>query len=453
MSISLGSFVEADSSHHHSHKLHKTDSLPVYVICQEDIPVVIRKSGEYVLNKSIHFNNLGSAITIRADNVKLNLRNSSIFLGHAGATGITVQDASEVIIEGDKIINKSHHPQTGNGIALVNANDVIIKKILTENNFNGLFISNSSDVSVFQSEFLSPVNAGAKIVASTDVLFDACDFTGSANAGALFTGENQDCRITNCDFPDAAFTNLLVQQCSGMMVDGCSFTNLGGDSEKSNLVQFGDVDSQIVNDAIFKNCTIVNRSSNTNPEGLALTNVYGMLIDSCVIDIDNTGQPQEDDRSCIHIGDGSGDQIGTNITIRNTICQGSATDGFYPDIGSSNIVIDSCLAANALKDGIFLAGTTASVVQNCTVVNNGTNGIFVGEESSNNAILNNVVSKNGFSIITPDTDPSLPPTGTGIGINADSSYNLVQDNQVFSNAIMNIQDDGTNNVLLNNTSF
>ena len=115
-------------------------------------------------------------------------------------------------------------------------------------------------------------------------------------------------------------------------------------------------------------------------------------------------------------------------------------------------MIDNCLASNALKDGIFLAGTSASVVQNSTVVNNGTNGIFLGEVSFDNAVINNVVIQNGFNIITPITDPSLPPTGTGIGIASDSFSNLIQNNQVFDNAV-NIQDDGIGNMLIANTVF
>ena len=111
------------------------------------------------------------------------------------------------------------------------------------------------------------------------------------------------------------------------------------------------------------------------------------------------------------------------------------------------------LASNALKDGIFLAGTSSSTVINCTAVDNGTNGIFLGEVSFQNAILNNVVINNGFNIITPITDPSLPPTGTGIGIASDSSFNLIQNNSVFQNAVTNIQSDGPNNEIINNTTF
>lgn len=439
-----------------SHKCKKAKASHACVIRQKDLPLVITRSGHYVFEKNIHYKGSGSAITIAANDVKVNLKSYSLTLDHPDATGIKVSDVSEIIIEGDAIIHKSCHNQTGHGIHVSHANKVLLKDIFTINHHSGLLIEHSIDVNVVQSQFLDPAHAGAHVINSTNVQFDGCTFAGSANNGLLFSSANQDCRLVNSNFPDAQFSNLLVQQMSGMMVDNCSFTNVGGDPGKANLVQFGDVftPQQVAIDVTFRNCTIVNRpdlGGNTAPEGLGLYNVSGVLVDSCIVDIDNTGQDPTLDLSAIHIGNGSGVQVGSNVTIRNTISEGPATDGFYPDIGSSNILMDSCLVSNALKDGIFLAGSSACVVQNCTVVNNGTNGIFIGEVSSNNAVLNNVVIQNGFNIISP---PSLPPTGNGIAIQGDgSSFNLIQNNQVFRNAVENIDDDGTSDVVVDNTTF
>ncbi|MFI5343412.1 MAG: right-handed parallel beta-helix repeat-containing protein [Chlamydiales bacterium] len=418
---------------------------------------MINQSGEYCLREDVVYNGHDSAITIKVSDVKLKLNTFSITLTQADATGIRATGVSEIVIESDAIKNTNPTNQTGLGIHLLDTNKVLIQNILTRNHFNGLLIAFSTDVQVLDSQFLNPQNAGAFVAASKNVTFDRCVFAGSGNNGLFFTGPNRDCSLLNCEFPDAEFSNLLVQQINGMIVENCSFTNNGGDSGKPNLVQFGDVfvSDQVANDVIFQNCTIVNRpppGGNTAPEGLGLYNVSGFLVDSCIIDIDNTGQPQEKDLSNIHIGNGSGIQVGTNVTIRNTIVQGPATDGFYPDIGSTFIVIEDCLASGALKDGIFLAGTTSSTVQNCTVTNNGTNGIFLGEISPSNAIINNVITNNGFNPITPITDPSLPPTGNGLGIASDSSFNLIQGNKIFNNAI-NIQDEGFHNVFIDNTIF
>lgn len=444
------------SPSHHGHK-NGCKQKQVHFITQKKIPLVIKCSGEYVLIENVSFKGNGNAITIAANDVKLRLNNFSIKVKKASGTAIFAENVSEIVIENDAIFNSATTNQTGNGIQLVNVTKALISNVFTRGNFFGLLIQNSSDVQILNSEFLNAVQAGASVSTSTNVVFNNCVFAGSANNGLVFNGANQDCSVLNCEFPNAQFTNLLVQQINGMFVDNCSFTNTGGDPGKGNLVQFGDTNTpdQVANDVIFSNCTIRNRPApggNTNPEGLGLYNVSGVLVDSCVIDIDNTGTAQEFDLSGIHIGNGSGVQVGTNVMIRNTIVQGPSMDGFYPDVGSSNIVIDSCLASGALKDGIFVAGTKSCTVQNCTVADNGTNGIFIGEASTLAAIINNVVTNNGFDIITPITDPSIPPTGTGIGISADSSINLVQENQIFGNAT-NHSDFGFGNVFLDNTEF
>ncbi len=432
----------------------KSGSVPVYLISQEDIPAVIKHPGEYILAKSVKYSGSHSAITIAANNVKLNLRNCSIILENSDATGISIIDSSEVVIEADAIVNICHKEQHGNGIHVCKSSDVQLQNVYTKHHHNGILVTESRNVSIVGSEFFHPWHSGVTVKHSIDVSIDNCEFEGSKRNGLVFSNCNRDCRVTNSKFPYAQQTNMLVEQITGMMVANCSFTDLGGDSCKTNIVQFGDVvnDDQIARDIIFENCTITNRAgenTNTNIEGLALVNVAGMIIDSCIIDIDNTGSNQEDDLSAIHIGDGSGLNVGSDIVIRNSIVEGPAMNGIYPDVGSFNIVIDNVSVSNALKNGIFLAGTSASVVKNSTITNNGTNGIFVGEESQNNLIVNNFATSNGHSIIE---DSSLPQ-GAGIGFDESASDNLVQNNQAFANEGMSFQDFGTHNFSTGNSSF
>ncbi len=432
----------------------KSGSVPVYLITQEDVPVVIKQPGEYILAKSIKYSGSHSAITIAANNVKLNFRNCSIILENSDATGISVIDSSEVVIEGDAIINICHREQHGNGIHVCKSSDVQLKNVYTKHHHHGILLTDARNVSILNSQLSHSWQSGAAVKNSINVLFDDCVFEGSKRNGLVFSQDNRDCRVINSSFPYSQFTNMLVQQITGMMVSNCSFTDLGGDAEKSNIVQFGDVthEDQIARDIIFQNNTITNRAgcnTNTSLEGLALVNVSGMIVDTCIVDIDNTGSDPEDDLSAIHIGDGSGTNVGSDIVIKNSVVEGTAMNGIYPDVGSSNIMIDNVLASNALKNGIFLVGTSASIVKNSTVTNNGTNGIFLGEGSTNNSLSGNFVTANGQSIITSSTLPQ----GAGIGIDESATNTLGINNQVFANEGMSVQDLGSHNFFTGNSSF
>jgi len=445
--------ADSSSSHSHSFKRVKSGSVPVYLITQKDIPAVIKHSGEYILASSICYSGCNTAITVEADNVKLNLRNCTIHLENPNATGIAIHDSCEVIVEGDAIINTCHRPQCGTGIHVCKSRDVTLDHVLTKHHHNGLLISESCNVSVLRSEFSHPTHANATVQCSVNVSFDDCVFDGSKHYGVVFSGQNRDCRIINSDFPNAHFTNLLVQEIHGMIVDKCMFTNICGDCEKPALVQFGDKEcKQSVRDVLFTNCTIINKppcDGNHHPEGLYLMHATGVLVDSCIVDIDNEGTCQEHNRSAIHVGSGCEEHFGDSITIRNTICEGHAMNGIHLDVHSRNIVVDNCLTSNALKNGILLQGTHASVIKNSTITSNGTNGIYIGKESKDNALLYNVASHNGHCIICD----SCPPHGAGVAMSKCSSANLIQDNQIFSNEGMNIQDHGKHNVFVNNTSF
>jgi len=425
------------------------------LISQGDIPFTITKSGEYELTENVSLSGSGNAITIKANNVKLNLGSFSITLTNPAANGVLVEGCSEFVIESDSIHNTSSGNQTGCGILVRNVQKGLISGVFTKNHADGLRIKNSSDIRVQSSGFSHAKSNGASVINSKNVVFDACVFDGSKH-GLTFSGANQDCSVLHSMFPSSKFTNLLVQQMSGMLVQDCSFSEVDGNSKKPSLVQFGDKDpTQTCKDVILKNCTIVNKSTNTAPEGLGIYQGSGFLVESCVIDTTNVGQDPAADLSGIHISNPGLGTIASNVIVRNCVIQGSPTDGIYPDTGpgggagSSGVLIEGCLVSGALKDGIFLAGTSASTVRDCTVVNNGTNGIFLGETCVSNAVVGNTVASNGFAII----GSSLLPQGAGIGITSDSSKNTVQYNQVFSNANNGINDLGAGDTFYYNTAY
>jgi len=422
-------------------------------VFQADIPLTITTSGTYILQENVSYKGHHSAIKIKANNVTVDLNGFSVTVSKRRAHGILAKNVSNFTVQNGSIMDNAKQ-QWASDINIMNANQGTIQNISTMGNRNGLSIAQSNNIQVLDSNFSGSMQSAVMVMDSTNITFNN-DMFADSNNGLMVSGNSANIMLSNSSFPTAAFSNLLVQQVNGMMVENSTFGNQGGDPAKPNMVQFGDADpSQMANDVIISNSTIINRPAlggNTAPEGLGIYQGSGFIVDSCVIDIDNTGQDQAADLSGIHIsnpGLGMNGTIASNVIVRNCIIQGPATDGLYPDVGSSGVLLENNLVSGALKDGIFLAGTTNSTVVGNTVVNNGTNGIFLGEVSSSNSIMNNVVNGNGFNPITA----SLPPIGNGIAIASDSSMNIVEGNTVFNNSVDGIDNEGSNNQIIGNNA-
>ncbi len=416
------------------------------VIRQEDIPFTIKCPGEYTLGEDINFDKVGAAITVSSNDVKLHLKTFSITTSTSGSVGILVtnpsgETVSEVTIQSDAISNSSES-SIGSGILLLNTNKVLIDNVFIENYLNNLDIQNSSDVRVLNSQFLNGSSAGANVSGSTNVVFEGCVFNDNLN-GINFNSASQDCSVFNCSFPNSGSTNLFAAEINGLIIENSTFSNTG-DTNQSNLVQLGDTTNTAANNVIVRNSTFTNLSTtNTFPEGLDIQNGSGFLIESCVFLNNNVNQPFDSDLSGIHFGGAGASVFG--VTVRNCVIQGPAIDGIYPDIGSSNGLVEHCVAAGSLKDGILANGTNNTTIQYNTAVSCGINGIALGQGSSSCAVLNNVSSGNGNDgIFIQGAIPQQFPA---------SSENLVQFNATFSNGNFGIEDQGDNDRIFSNTAY
>ncbi len=424
-----------------------------HYIQQEDLPVVIKKSGIYYIEENLNYCKSGAAITIKdAHNVKLVFKARDLKLNHPNATGILVKDSSEVTIENDSIINVGSVPSTGNGIHIVNSNIVRVEQLVILDNFYGVLVESS-----------------------VGVVIDGCIFTDNG-IGVKFAstkvGKNRDCKVVNTAFTNSTgMTNLFAEQIDGFVIEESSFSSTGS-TATVNLAQLGGDASDanaIFSNALVKNSTFTNKSANKNIEGLYIYNGNGFVVDTVLIEIDNSGTCFEADLSGIHIGNGTStidsslSSKAINGIISNTLVQGPATDGYYPDGGTDSVTIINCRATGARKHGIFLAGTTNSVVIGCTTTGNGTatkpndlpkdcdptvfpigSGIDVGQTSLFNAILDNISSGNvvaGVDIDAPTPDHTDP-----------NANNLIQNNKVFNN-LYGIRDQGVNNQVWYNSAF
>lgn len=416
------------------------------VITQKDLPFTVESSGEYVLGQNLTFREEGAAITIAyVHNVKIKFNNNSIKLIHANAMGINIHDSTEITIENDAIKNSCESSQdaTGTSIRVANSRKVILNNLFLVNNGYGVLIENSQDVYVQGSHFFKANITGALVRGSTNVTFDNTVFSDNA-IGLVFASApraNQDCQVLDCAFPNSTgLTNLLAQQINGLTIDGSSFSSTGGTfGVTTNLAQFGDAeDEEVSNDVVIQNSTFINRSArNHSLEGLFLMHGTGFLIDSIIIDIDNTDESAADNFAALHLGTSTQGVTFSNGVVRNSMIQGSPQLGIFSEPGSSNIVVENSLITGALHNGVLLSAITSSVLKENTVSNNNNSGIFLSGASSSNALIGNLVTANTI----------------GIQLASQTSFNTAQGNSVFGNTSSGFYDQGTGNQLWGNTAF
>ncbi len=450
-----------------------TPAIPIF-----SVPFPITASGTYQLQNNVTFTPTALnpvAIPISASNVVLDLGNFSITYldgtpNTLPATGIIVKPSfSDIIIQNGSLLNTKANQANDFGIIIQGANKVNVSKVHTDGSSIGLDVENSTDVRVYGSQFSNANPAGAStpsgafVSGSTDVVFDTDVFNNDGfgiffnDAGVTTAGGlNQDCKVVNCSIPNAATQNLVALQLNGLLIDSCLFGN-NTTSNTTNLVQLGGgASDQIVNDAIVRNSSFTNAltglANGTAQEGLLIAQGQNFLVDSNVFLNNNLGQDKVcQDFSGIHVA-GQGVPV-AGFVIRNNVVQGPAIDGIYPDIGSSNGLIEYNLTTGVQKDGILLDGTSFTTVQYNTSSNNGRNGIGLAQTSTFNTIWYNVASGNGVDGIFISTG-GLNPAGCPGGPFDPSTNNSVQHNQVAGNGNFGVENQGgcTNEVWYN-TAF
>ncbi len=423
-----------------------------HVICQKDLPIEIKCPGHYCLASELRPEGAGTvAITINSGDVVLDLNVFEIELNDATQTGILVNTSTNVVIKNGSlnnaipVSNPRAKPQIrmlpyGNGISLVGAQKVVIENVTASGNFNGVSVLGSADVRILNSSFSQAIDAGVLVAGSGCVTIDTCTFV-SDGYGVLISDEqgvNNTAKILNSCFSDSALQGILVLQVNGLVVDGCSITN-EGTFNTFNLVQLGGTSSgQIVSSAVVKNSTFINLAvAGGTLEGLAIPQAQNFIVDSCLFINNNSGQDIVcNDFSAIHPG-GAGFTV-SGFTISNNVIQGPAIDGIYPDIGSTNGLIENNRVSGVLKDGILADGTTYTTIRNNASSNNGRNGFGLAQTSSYNAIIDNVASGNaadGIFIAGTQIFPIACP-GTFLA----STNNTVQYNASFGNGGFGVND-------------
>jgi parallel beta-helix repeat protein len=422
----------------------------------------ITTPGVHKLQADLIFNGSNSAVEIDANDVVFDLNGYSIILNDPAATGVLVKNRSNFTILNGYIKNEINVPQrTGDAIKLTGAMQGTIQNISTFHHGIGIKIHRSHDVKVSNCVFKDSHITAALVQGSNkpsplgcvNVQFDACTFRHAPHGVLCDRFNNKDLKITNCEFPDASQTDLLVKKVSGLVVENCNFTNKNANSTdadyKQNMVQFGDTgDNNWVNGVIMKNCTLINENPDNGwIEGLNIRQAYNVLVDSCTFNVSNwsDGIDEEIFPAAVHIGSWLYETYAFNSVIRNCVIGGFSLNGIFVDAGYSNTV-EGCTISDTLLFGIYMWETESNTIKNNVISNNGyysedegAAGLYIDHNCSYNAINNNSVNSNYTN-----------------GIINYGTYSIFQHNQSINNnnvGFGNYGDNPSSNVFVFNSAF
>jgi parallel beta-helix repeat protein len=270
-----------------------------------------------------------------------------------------------------------------------------------------------------------------------------------------------------------------------------------------NLVQLGNTSTTPntalrVTNASIKDSHFLTLPTDLFVEGLDLTNVSGVLVENCLIEVFSSCVvvDLDLDLSGIHLSSSLKAGlfgIAQNCKIVNCIFAGSPQDSVYADQGSLNIEISNCLIGNAVKNGILYNVATGSIrnntiqfgfnptasapgvngihlsdtegvtVDNNIISSNSGNGILIDSitiGSMINVVRNNVVSANninGIALVTAINgnlvvnNQAIGSLANGILVGAGAFSNTIESNQVVSNVTgIHLEATSNSNLVQNN---
>lgn len=436
------------------------------VIAIKKVPYTIRKSGKYCLAKNVEYHGNHAAIIVKADNVDLNLSNHSITIT-APSTAILILGA-EVAIHNDGLHYEPKHkgPSSAIGVHVLNTEKVTLDNVFAGGFDNGVLIENSEDVVVQNSRLVSCPGNGINASNSKAVIIRNTSLKDNGQ-GFLFDEGCKDSLVSQV-FETNAIFGSFVRWIDGLTIED-SFFEINNSNNSFSCLQLGstvEANAQ-VHDVIIRNCHFLNRqkiaanSAAAGFDGVLFAAGSNGLLEDCVIDINAPVRPAILDQGfyayvngALHISatlpetkapTSSLNRIFTNLRVSNCVITNPGSNGIITENSTTNITVDSCLIGSS-QIGVNLQGTSAFVLKNSEVQNNTITGVRVGDSSlllpalgsTSNTLTGNVISKNGQ---------------LGVDLTSSSKYNLVTNNQVFSNSVHNIADSGTNNQVFNNVTF
>jgi len=295
--------------------------------------------------------------------------------------GIHIENTDVYFIIKNCYIHEGKHFYVGNyGIHFYNVTHGNIDNITSDINYQGIYITSSSNIIIKNSFLLSNADWGIRISASSNITTTNCTFQN--NWGGILFSSSLDNRITNCTISDYK-TLLRLWQSSRNNIQGCVV-----ESNECGFISYYSLNNTIAN------C----KFSENNEDGISL---YSSL----------------------------NNQI-TNCTISYNSLRGISFDN------SSENQITNCVISNNIQGAYLSSSSDKNCITACDIYNN-----YYGVEfyaSSNNILRSDILENNtyNFGVQGVDISDFYQDIDTSNIINGKPIYYIVeQNNLVFNNTL------------------
>jgi len=380
------------------------------------LPFLIDRPGRYYITENLAYTEAESAITVIADNVKIDCNNHALTLQNDAAKGIWAHNVTNLTIE-----NAIIHGVGLSGISFEDVTKASIQNLYAYNLKQGITLQNSQNVHILQ----ALLGSGVRIEGSDSIFVETSSFEGEAENEAhalLVTQDAKNIYVTDCTFSNWIST-ISLEHVTGLFID--NIVARASPLSTKNLVQLGTSQTQ-ANDVQIKNSSFIQANGSSGFDGLFFVNGHTARLDNVIVDICSTNQDSYL-ASAIHIGcaiNGTvvcnpelsySDLHATGCIIKGafpyglhiekgsfiTFDESKFTDGSIANIameGARSCVIKDSSIANGsyTSNGIILyPGALNNCVLGCEVSHHGLNGITVSERATNSVLMNNHIFANG----------------------------------------------------------
>lgn len=324
-------------------------------------------------------------------------RSPSYLVGDIFSLDVADGQGASALIEGMRIENAPYTTQylnNSDGYAIhikgVASNPVIIQDVWVENGNGGIWIDNSSVVTI-DKFFYQQIGTYAALYPS----FAGIYVTGSSNTNFI---SNSDCFGQDVDAANNLSYGILIRGADGIQISNCAMNG------KKGLAIEGSFGSN-VDDVYLSNCVIDNVSSvGVSIAGVNAPKVFDSIrLANCHINVGNHVGAQD----CIQIG-GDVDDIqiigcnvglgtGGGINISGASWRGGGKRAILIE---GNMIMDNNLSNTANTQGINIGTGVTGVmvignkVRNASAAGHQKYGVVVGDNCSNIIVTNNDLSNN-----------------------------------------------------------